>query len=75
MKLELVSAGGLRLAVWEWPGAGPPLLFAHATGFHGRMWDHIIRASHRVHPQSLAGAQQEASLWKKARDCWALRSH
>ena len=43
MKLEFVSAAGLRLAVWEWPGAGPPLLFAHATGFHGRMWDHIIR--------------------------------
>jgi pimeloyl-ACP methyl ester carboxylesterase len=33
--------------VWEWPGiedAGhPPLLFAHATGFHGRLWDTIIR--------------------------------
>jgi pimeloyl-ACP methyl ester carboxylesterase len=43
VNLEFVSAGGLRLAVWEWPGAGPPLLFAHATGFHGRMWDHIIR--------------------------------
>ena len=43
MKLEFVFDGGLRLAVWEWPGTGPPLLFAHATGFHGRMWDHIIR--------------------------------
>ncbi len=43
MKLEFVSAGGHRLAVWERPGAGPPLVFAHATGFHGRMWDHIIR--------------------------------
>ncbi len=43
MKLEFVSAGSLSLAVWEWPGADPPLLFAHATGFHGRMWDHIIR--------------------------------
>jgi pimeloyl-ACP methyl ester carboxylesterase len=43
VKLEFASAGALRLAVWEWPGGGPPLLFAHATGFHGRMWDHIIR--------------------------------
>jgi pimeloyl-ACP methyl ester carboxylesterase len=43
VKLEFVSAGELRLAVWERPGAGPPLLFAHATGFHGRIWDHIIR--------------------------------
>ena len=29
--------------MWEWPGADPPLLFAHATGFHGRVWDRIIR--------------------------------
>jgi len=33
--------------VWEWPGiedaAHPPLLFAHATGFHGRLWDAVIR--------------------------------
>src|SRR5205823_13427623 len=32
-----------QLAVWDWPGEDPPLLFAHATGFHGRCWDHIIR--------------------------------
>jgi lipase len=35
------------LAVWEWPGledaAHPPLLLAHATGFHGRLWDEIVR--------------------------------
>jgi pimeloyl-ACP methyl ester carboxylesterase len=31
-----------HLAVWEWPGAGPPILFTHATGFHGRLWDQII---------------------------------
>jgi len=31
-----------HLAVWEWPGAGPPILFTHATGFHGRLWDRII---------------------------------
>jgi lipase len=31
-----------QLAVWEWPGADPPILFAHATGFHGRCWDRII---------------------------------
>ena len=28
--------------MWEWPGAGPTLLFAHATGFHGRCWDRVI---------------------------------
>jgi pimeloyl-ACP methyl ester carboxylesterase len=31
-----------HLAVWEWPGDGPPILFTHATGFHGRVWDRII---------------------------------
>jgi pimeloyl-ACP methyl ester carboxylesterase len=29
--------------VWEWPGDDPPLLWAHATGFHGRVWDYLIR--------------------------------
>jgi lipase len=31
-----------HLAVWEWPGADPPILFTHATGFHGRIWDRMI---------------------------------
>jgi len=31
-----------ELAVWEWPGSGPPILFAHATGFHARLWDRIV---------------------------------
>jgi lipase len=31
-----------QLAVWERPGSGPPILFTHATGFHGRLWDRII---------------------------------
>jgi lipase len=34
---------GEDLAVWEWPGEDPPFVFAHATGFHGRCWDSIIR--------------------------------
>ena len=38
-----IPAAPVSIAVWEWPGADPPLLFAHATGFHGRMWDHIVR--------------------------------
>jgi pimeloyl-ACP methyl ester carboxylesterase len=31
-----------HLAVWQWLGSGPPILFTHATGFHGRLWDQII---------------------------------
>jgi pimeloyl-ACP methyl ester carboxylesterase len=41
--LRWISSGQVRLAVWEWPGDPPVLLFAHATGFHGRCWDHIVR--------------------------------
>ncbi len=39
-------AGGIDLSWWEWNadlrGAAPTLLFAHATGFHGRVWDALI---------------------------------
>jgi len=42
-ELRIVNVDGLDLAVWEWPGADPPLVFTHATGFHGRLWDSIIR--------------------------------
>jgi pimeloyl-ACP methyl ester carboxylesterase len=38
-----VPIGDVRLAVWEWPGEGSPLVFVHATGFHGRLWDSVIR--------------------------------
>jgi len=58
--------GGIKLAVHEWAsdGAGVPLVFAHATGFHGRVFDAIIEAfpAHpayaidlRGHGQSRAG--------------------
>jgi pimeloyl-ACP methyl ester carboxylesterase len=41
-QLTTIRSGSYDLAVWEWPGSGPPLLFAHATGFHGRIWDSIV---------------------------------
>lgn len=42
-ELKFVGEPGAELAVWDWPGEGPPFLFAHATGFHARCWDRIIR--------------------------------
>src|SRR5207244_5600942 len=42
-RLGLISVNHPQLASWHWPGADPPLLFAHATGFHGRCWDSIVR--------------------------------
>lgn len=32
----------VELALWEWPGNDPLILFCHATGFHARCWDQVI---------------------------------
>ncbi|WP_208028453.1 alpha/beta fold hydrolase [Rhabdothermincola sediminis] len=37
------STGGVRLAVHDLGGSGHPLLLAHATGFHGRVWAPLAR--------------------------------
>jgi lipase len=42
-ELIMTPANGVDIAAWVWPGADPPLLFAHATGFHGRAWDVVAR--------------------------------
>jgi pimeloyl-ACP methyl ester carboxylesterase len=34
---------GLRLAVHDHGGHGPPVLLCHATGFHGAVWDPVAR--------------------------------
>lgn len=50
---------GTQLAVHHWPseGTGAPLVFAHATGFHGRVWDAIIARfpDHPVYALDLRG--------------------
>jgi lipase len=38
-----VSTGGVEIAVWVRAGTEPAVLFAHATGFHGRCWDAVVR--------------------------------
>ncbi|MBW3615016.1 MAG: alpha/beta hydrolase [Actinobacteria bacterium] len=35
---EAVASDGTVVAFYELGGTGPPLLLAHATGFHGRVW-------------------------------------
>jgi pimeloyl-ACP methyl ester carboxylesterase len=37
-----LHVNGIDLALFEWPGDGPAILFAHATGFHARCWDQVI---------------------------------
>jgi pimeloyl-ACP methyl ester carboxylesterase len=45
-------ANGIRLAVHDWGGDGPPTLLAHATGFHGVVWkpvaERLVAAGRRV---------------------------
>lgn len=37
------SLNGVELQVYDWPANGPTVFFAHATGFHARCWDGVIR--------------------------------
>jgi pimeloyl-ACP methyl ester carboxylesterase len=53
------AVNGIELAVHEWAseGGGVPLVFAHATGFHGRVWDAIVDRfpAHPVYAIDLRG--------------------
>jgi len=45
-----LTTDGVRVAFTDLGGDGPPLLFAHATGFHGHVWRpvaHHLRADFR----------------------------
>lgn len=49
---------GIELAVHEWASeGGVPLVFAHATGFHGRVWDAIAERfpDHPIYAIDLRG--------------------
>ncbi len=58
--------GGIDLAVHEWAadGGGVPLVFAHATGFHGRVFDAIIEAfpAHPAYAIDLRGHGQSRAV-------------
>jgi lipase len=45
-----IAVNGVTLNVYEWPGPEPAILLCHATGFHARCWDQIIKhlGAHRV---------------------------
>lgn len=38
-----VPGDGVELQAYEWAGEEPAVFFAHATGFHARCWDQVIR--------------------------------
>jgi lipase len=37
-----VCVNGIQIALRDWPGDGPPVLFCHGTGFHSHIWDQVI---------------------------------
>jgi pimeloyl-ACP methyl ester carboxylesterase len=39
----VVRGDGVDLCAFTWEGGGPPVLLAHATGFHARTWDAVAR--------------------------------
>ncbi|MDE0659549.1 MAG: alpha/beta hydrolase [Gammaproteobacteria bacterium] len=44
MRENRVAVRGIELAYFEWgPRVGPTVLMLHATGFHARCWDGVIR--------------------------------
>jgi pimeloyl-ACP methyl ester carboxylesterase len=49
---RFTADGGIARVVHDWGGAGSPILLAHATGFHGRIWapvaERLAAAGHRV---------------------------
>ena len=36
--ITIPSTDGVQVAVHDYGGDGPPIIFCHATGFHGRYW-------------------------------------
>ena len=56
-QLHLTRVGELDHAAWEWNaalrGSAPTMVFAHATGFHGRVWDAVIENFPDAHILSL----------------------
>lgn len=37
-----LAVNGVELQIYDWPGDGPAIFLAHATGFHARCWDQVV---------------------------------
>lgn len=44
-----INISSYQCTVYEWEGAGPTVLFCHATGFHARVWDQVIQKLEGIH--------------------------
>ncbi len=78
-QLHFAKANGITLAYWEshpgLRGQGPTLWLAHATGFHGRVWDRMIGAlaqpCHGIAIEQRGHGRSEATEF----DSWDVFGH
>lgn len=78
----VTTADGATIAVRDLGGDGPPLLFAHATSFHGAVWAAVARRlhdrfrciafDHRGHGASSLPPAWDFSWTGLAVDVWAV---
>ena len=71
--LRIASTDDVEIAVYDLGGDGPPLLFSHATGFHGHVWLplatilsaawHCYSFDHRAHGASTP-PRPETFAWR-----------
>jgi len=82
----ITGYGGVKLQVWDYGGAGAPLLFAHCTGTLGRIWDvvvaelgdtyRILAPDTRGQGDSEAPANRDDYRWEfSGRDLLAVMEH
>jgi pimeloyl-ACP methyl ester carboxylesterase len=83
---RFLAPSGLHLAVHDWGGTGDPVLLAHATGFHGRVWapvaSELVDAGRKVwsfdfrgHGDSDPSPNAEYRWEEFAQDALAVTSH
>jgi len=78
-RLHRTTANGISMAYWEWHaelrGQGPTLWLAHATGFHGRVWDRMI--GELAQPRHVIAIEQRGHGRSEATefDTWDVFGH
>lgn len=78
-RLHRTAANGITMAYWEWHadlrGQGPTLWLAHATGFHGRVWDRMI--GELAQPRHVIAIEQRGHGRSEATefDTWDVFGH
>jgi pimeloyl-ACP methyl ester carboxylesterase len=76
------TGDGVKIATYDFGGDGPPLLFSHATGFHGRVWlpvaahlrdhFHCFAFDARGHGESAKAPHGRSDWGSVARDALAV---